>query len=613
MHAVLQLLEEEADIMRHSTVPLTVVEESRPRCNVCGSWNVGRAGKTFRATRQDIVQAYKCRRCGSTWRAGTFRGCWLPYDFVKPALDMARLGFSHRTIAMAVAEWSGRETVTGTTIANWVRRFGVEEPVSRPREPGKELLEAVKKQSKGPWVRLSDFGLMRRVKFGPEIRLKTKGYLSENGLYTVRECTRVARKLGVPLDALERYVVSVSAGVSGRSKPMNVTLPFQASGGHAFLLGLFHASGGIGGNTLHFAIDREVGEHLQSPRFINQVHETPVAVSQGKKPHGTRSYTYSLVMLDVLKALGLRTVKPIQLGDGKFVPSRHLTMVVPSWVRRELPSLHAFTEGYINGIKTTAGLAGREERRGLGSTPYLVTYSNVKVSFCNYNKQDLDRFVGIVVRHFRDLGVDGWLSRTRYDGRRMHHYSYAFHTLPQLAAFNARFMILRPMVRIKLALRLSKDPILNHITQRIRDIDAYVLGTVLEGPKTVPELAVLSPRRPYNMTTEQFLGPSVSRLVRMGVLKKAGNLLKYEPTVFATELAREYASRAKKKSDMKKSLDGKPLYYCPGCRAVGDTPKCVSCGALRPRCTKAELRRLWDPKAESIARSLLMAIPGGQR
>ncbi|MDG6948935.1 MAG: hypothetical protein JRM77_03640 [Nitrososphaerota archaeon] len=607
---MLQLLEEESETMRYSTIPLAVVEEARPRCNVCGSDDVGRAGMTFRATRQDFVRAYKCRKCGSSWRAMTFRGCWLPYDVVKPALDMARLGFSHRMIAMAVAEWSGRTSVSGTTIDNWVKRFGVEEPVPRAARPDERVLAAMKEAPRGPLVHVWDLGPMRRVKFGRGIGVKTKGLLSENGLYTVRYCVRVAKTAGIPLEALEKHVVSVSAGVSGRSRPLAARFPLRASGGHAFLLGLFYASGGIGGGTLHFAVDREVGEHLRSAEFAGQIGDAPLAVSQGKKPHGTRSYTYGIVMLDVLKALGLRTAKPVRLGNGKYVPSRHLTMAVPAWVRRGPASLHAFVEGYANGIKLTAGLAGREERPRPGfKVAHLVTYANLKLSFCNYNKRELDRFVRIVVSHFKDLGVTGWLTTARADGRKMHHLSYGFHTLSQLSAFSDRFAIYRPMVRVKLSLRLSKDPIVSHVLQRIRDTDAFVLGKVMEGPKTIAELAAASPRRPYNMTTEQFLKPSVNRLVRMGVLKAAGDLLKYDPAVFATELAREYSSRVRRKDEARLALEGKPLYYCPPCKAVGSTPRCESCKSLRPRCTKAALRRLWDPQARSMTRDLLAAIP----
>nr|WP_276977023.1 hypothetical protein [Ferrimicrobium acidiphilum] len=607
-------MEEEAETVKESVIPLVVVEEADPRCNVCGSSKVARAGRTFRATRQDLVQAYRCRRCGSTWRAGTFRGCWLSYDYVKPALDMARLGFSHRMIAQAVADWSGRRSVTGATISNWTKRFGVEEPTYALHEADPVVLTAIKEHPKGPLVHLSGFPPTRRVRFDSTVRLKTNGRLSENGFYTVAECVRVAKNARVSMGDLETCAVSVSAGVSGRSKPMSVKLPFHATEAHAFLLGLFHSSGGIGGNTLHFAVDREVGEYLRSPRFISQVHEAATAVSQGTKPHGTRSYHYSLVMLDVLRALGLRTARPIRLGNGKFVPSRHLTMSIPGWVRRESASLHAFVEGYINGIKTTAGLAGREEMPRAGfKVSHLVTYANMKVSFCNYNKQELDAFVDTVVNHFRDLGIGGWLTKARDDGRAMHHYSYGFHTLPQLAAFKKTFMMLRPMVKAKLSLRLSKDPVVRHIIQRIRDTDAFVLDNVMAGPKTMADLAAASPRRPYNMTVEQFLRPSVNRLVRMGVLKDTGGVLKYEPMVFVTELAREYSSRILMKDETKRALEGRPLYSCSVCRTVGNTPKCESCKGLRPRCTKAELRRLWDPKAKSIMRDLLTAASEARR
>lgn len=139
-------------------------------------------------------------------------------------------------------------------------------------------------------------------------------------------------------------------------------------------------------------------------------------------------------------------------------------------------------------------------------------------------------------------------------------------------------------------------------------MDGYVLGMLLDGPKTFAQLVEECPKRPYNSTTADVMRPSVDRLKGMGVIVQDGDVWRYEPTQFALGLARYYLERYSTKQSKRKTLSTKELYICRPCNSVGETSTCDVCGGPRERCTSYELRRIWDPKARKIGLGLIAAV-----
>lgn len=603
---------------------IKVVEEERPRCRICGSFKVGRAGKHLRAMSNEIMQVYRCHKCGSSFTAQGYRGHKVPKEMIVRALQMVAKGSSLNATAKAVAEWRGKHTAP-QTIAQWVDAFAPGLPIgTQPSVADAKTLQAIQVVPvSGPVIHLYDMSASRRVALHPSIReIVHHDVVRDHNLYqlvhgptnktrrlSIRQTKRLAKTIGLDEEQMEGYVRAIYAGRSGLTRPIRTRFPIKANGGYAFLLGLFYASGGIGEAEIKFAVDRAVGEYLRQEISL-LIGEVPTFRKQGSvnhPAHGAHSVAYTRTMLEILTKFGLKTAEPRRLGKGKFVPSRYMTLGVPLWVRREPYFLHRFVEGYFNGLKTQAGLCGRVDERG---RPHTSTYTNVKVLFCSRNERELMRFIKVVVDHLQKLGVyPGWVSKQHNDGRVMKNFCYGVHSRYPLTNLRKNVLIIRPMIRTKLDLALNRDPIVKQVVQRLPEgMATYVLGMLLEGPKSLKDLAADCPRRPYNMTQETLLQPWVSHLQEMGVVVEKDGLLHYEPSRFATTLAAQLMERYETTMRKKQSLAFKPLYRCAKCRTMGDTPTCESCGEKRPRVAQWELRRLWDPKAKKIADDLMTTL-----
>ena len=615
------------------TPRLSFVFEEHPRCHICGSAHMGGAGQAVMSGfTQDVVRRYKCLDCGHTQTAGVYLQNKFTRDVIFRAIRMIGQGYSYRVISEAITDWTGR-SVTGQSVRRWAEKYRPEFlHLQRARRPTPATLRAVRSRGRGgPVMHLFDFRSTRRVQLDepfwdlvvhgtfesrPDIYQKKFHRAAGTRYLSIDQCRASARMLGLTMRQLERHAVAIYAGKSGQSKRVAVRFPLRANRELAFLIGLFYSSGGAT-SDLHFAVDKQVGEYLQSPAFVAGVGEAPTNLMQGsklRKAHGTHSFAYSITMLDILRHFGLKTTPHlIHLGDGKWVPSRGLTVRVPTWIRHDLAFRHRFVEGYINGLHISAGLAGRMDYRKPIAAPWStdmrrVTYANVKISFSNRNEKELLQLVRLVVKHLKAFGVDGWTSHLRQDGRKMQHYSYGFHSLGPLESFYRHFLVLRPNVEAKLRLRLDRNPLTVHILQKTKDLDNFVLGTLMKGPRTLDELADLCPRRPYNMPTSLLLAPSLTRLERMGVLVKKGTRWVYSPRRFALEQAQYYADRLKRKQGIVDRLRNKQLYICYNCHDVGTSPTCETCGRRGlPRCTDYQLRRFRDNKAVYLVKALRAA------
>ncbi len=529
------------------------------------------------AARGELLQNYRCRKCGTSFTADHYRGDKLRRSTVDQAVAAVKAGHSIEQVVQELRRQD--KQVTNTTVRRWLRLHAPELVwTKQDSAPLPGLLEKAKTPPADP--RVPSFGLnnvasSRRLvtdrEFTAGVRKAIRGRYSAysdeyHSLYsfgryddyqtwapTMRVFKRTCKKLGIPEGEVLKHVTALLSGRSGQSKPVKGPFPVKANGGFAFLLGLFYASGGIGGNSLHFAVDLEVAEYLRN-ELAGEVRERPAIVKQGSQnraAHGTYSVTYSLLMLDVLKKFGLKIVPPIQLGRGKWVPSRYLMLGVPYWVRREPHFLHRFVEGYLNGIKLNVGLEGRMEKRRAGNGAYETIFCTAKVNFCSRDSSRVDSFAKIVTRHLRELGVKpGYYSRTRTDGRPMQHTSYSWHTLAGLSNFANAFRVLRPNPSMKISLRIraSSDPVLRRILTRTSDLDNHVLGRlILEGPKSEDELAARCPRRPYNATSADLLHPSIQKLSVMGAIVKGSGKWRYDPAVFAKTTASYYRERVQGK------------------------------------------------------------------
>lgn len=615
---------------------LRLVESERPRCLACGSRDVGMAGKHLRVSKGELVQNYRCKRCGTSFLADVYPWGKRPREDVDLAVSLAKKRLTYADIARKL--YADSRPISSQTIKKWIEKFApaLKHEYADPK-PDPKVLEALKRKvdtRRLPAIRFADLGSSRRVLLDASFRSKAQRELSSyspvyHSLYSysrhahhtptwapsVKRARQAAKLLGLSESQLEKHVLRIYSGRSGQSKILSSGLPLRANGSFAFLMGLFYASGGIGGGTLHFAVDRQVGEYLRY-ELSNELHEIPEFVSQGRKPHGSMSLTYGLTMLSVLRKFGLKVAGPVQLGKGKWVPSRSITLGIPRWIRREPSLMHRFVEGYINGLKTSCELKGIIDRSPRNVTegklrrvPHPTTVGKISANFCSYNRRELLAFIRPFVAHLQSLGVTGWLRRARTDHRKMLHYQYSFHTLPQMKNFQENFLMLRPTIRLKLLLRLTEDPVIKKVTQRIRGLDGFVLGSLLEGPKTSEQLARACPRRPYNMTQTQLLQPSLDRLSRMGVISIIGKKWRYQPRRFALALARGYMADFEARSAKIRKLNTSPkLYLCRACGTVGERARCDLCGRQREPCGRNQLRRLNNPRARLMARELIKSV-----
>jgi transposase-like protein len=579
---------EEAGEM-NSTV-LQLVDQPKPKCSACGSMKVGTAGKKLRATTGELVQRYRCRRCGTSFQADTYRMGKTPRAVVDLAVSMAREGMAINRIQQELPRRTGVSR-SHHQIRRWLALYAPELSW-RQHEPKVDagalrLSKIPPRRPKVPSFGLDDVRGNRRILIDEEltsrVRERVRGkysaysrayhslYSNGRAVYTrgqwaptIRFYRSLSRKLGIPAKVTEKHVAGVMAGKSGRAKAFRGPFPVSANGGFAFLIGLFYASGSTRSTfEPHFAVDREVAVYLQE-ELSQEVHESPTLLAQGsenKPEHGTHDATYGKIMLQVLKKFGLKLAKPVQLGRGKYVPSRYLVLGVPNWIKREPYFLHRFVEGYANGLKLSVGLEGRLDGRAERGTFYPTVYCTAKLSFCCRDAGQLEEFSRVVEKHLSDLGVGpGYLTRNRLDGRKMQHRSYSWHTMAGLRNFRDAFLVLRPMAKLKIGLRLNPDPVIKHVLQRTRDLDNYVLGSLVEGPKTEDALANLCPRRPYNITTTELLRPSIGRLAEMKVIRKNGPEWVYDPAGFVDDLADYFRRRVRAEQVQRALVKQDPMH-----------------------------------------------------
>lgn len=464
-------------------------------------------------------------------------------------------------------------------------------------------------------IHLKDFmNSKRRVVFDNEIyamiivpRFSSRSfeYHSKFGKssYPIEKCPYLARKIGMSLGELGKHVIEIH---SGSAKIFKGPFPIKVNQDYAFLMGLFYSAGGIGKNALRFSVDAPVMDYL-------------LTLKKGLREKGTlrsgwhkgrlnddlkRRICYSQVMFDLLKAFGLKTAPSFNLGKknfGKYVPSRYLVCDIPSWVKRNERFMHYFVEGYANGMKCHAKLNGARDcpDRNYANKrrPHLQIHFGIHFGFSCYDDADQAlRFTKEFVRHLESHdGIHGWITRQRRDGRRNQHYVFNFHDISSITHFRNKFHIFRPMLNLKLNLRLAatKDKTLSYILQRTKNLDNYVLGMIYEEPKTMEEICAHCPKRPYNMTVQQVLTPSVEKLRRLKVLKETDGKLIYEPSEFKQLIIESLRNRIEAKDRQIRMMSDKFLFLCRACRQVATQGgACETCGKLREPCTRFQLHRL---------------------
>ncbi len=380
-------------------------------------------------------------------------------------------------------------------------------------------------------------------------------------------------------------------------------MPIKANEDWAFLIGLFYSSGGSQQNEIHFAIEKPVIAYLQSDLFVKSIGARAEPVSQGrKKPHGTYQVRYAKVILDVLKGLSVKTATSFRLGNGKWVPSRYLALAVPSWIKDDRDYMNRFVEGYINGLRASAALKGRLDNgkaRGARSgyangSPHLQVFFNININFCCHRMKDVVEFMRDVTDYLASLGIKGYISRERNDGRTNIHFCYGFHDMTSLQIFTEHFRLMKTRMRLRPLLRLAatKDTVLNFALQRTGGMDNYVLGMLYEKPRTLKELIDNCPKRPYNMTVLQVIKPSIDKLIQMGVIKIKDDTLVYEPSQFRESMIAAFKEKIAERKQKLRALSDKLLYVCRKCSTGGEEVACYHCGKEREPCTRNELRRL---------------------
>lgn len=141
---------------KHPKVKVQLIEDANPRCIVCGSAEMVKSGthmagfSSHSIRGPTFVQRYRCKRCGSSQRAGANRKAGPRYrfdsDFVNHAMSLVRSGKSTRVVSEAVERKFGL-SVSSATVYKWAKMF-LKKDWGRDRTARAKVLNVLKSSTK---------------------------------------------------------------------------------------------------------------------------------------------------------------------------------------------------------------------------------------------------------------------------------------------------------------------------------------------------------------------------------------------------------------------------------------------------------------------------------
>ena len=108
------------------TSELRVVTEAKPRCRLCGSVRTVKVTKRLNKD-FELVQAYRCLRCGTNFQAGRGYHKWYPQEMVVAAVKAYRSGMTAAEVQEFLRkQFPERKTFPSTNpILQWAKRARV--------------------------------------------------------------------------------------------------------------------------------------------------------------------------------------------------------------------------------------------------------------------------------------------------------------------------------------------------------------------------------------------------------------------------------------------------------------------------------------------------------
>ena len=123
------------------TASVRVILEDHPQCRVCDSKDVLRTGLRFRSSTESLAEGYLCKRCGTSFTAGTWFGKQFPRATIEQAVKMAKAGRRLIAICREVGSRAG-SPVSYQTVLRWLDEFT---PGLAYREAHKDEIAASKR------------------------------------------------------------------------------------------------------------------------------------------------------------------------------------------------------------------------------------------------------------------------------------------------------------------------------------------------------------------------------------------------------------------------------------------------------------------------------------
>lgn len=345
------------------------------------------------------------------------------------------------------------------------------------------------------------------------------GYKGKVGFHKpyipARWVKEIVKYSGIPYEDLEKNIVSARSGYGGKEVYFPQRFPVKVTEDHAWLLGLFFSSGGIGnrkrgrtrypfGRCLRLAVSDpiiekllEIGHrigdvpHIYDPNIrvrTRKVKRTGIGNRRRKRAK------FHAVTLEILVKFGLPKYSIAVKnqygwdthGKGRLYSLRNIGLKVPRWIWKNDRFMHAFLEGYINGQKTASWAYSKPYKN------YRVIECHVQVRSAGMNKRQTLCFLGKITKYLRKLGVTGLIRPMSYPNSRLTYWrSFEIFRDESLCKLFDEFEILRPDLRARLFLMKHKNPLMIRILQNLDNLTTVVFGVLLEKPQTIEELSIL--------------------------------------------------------------------------------------------------------------------------
>lgn len=452
------------------------------------------------------------------------------------------------------------------------------------------------------YKRPDGFGTARRRKIkinGRPIRLE--------------ETFELAKRLHLSMKELERHVTYVQNGISINSKKMFCGFPIKANKDHAFLIGLFHATGGFSFNEddrgLRYNVDmgttlemKIIGERLGESARVNICESRKVKSSSGQLYWKKRCVvSFSKFMENILVKLGLERPpespykghlgQKFGYSHGRVMALRERKCTIPRWILKDGQFLHAYVEGYINSVKMQSYLYGGKDTNGkhrfLGQM--LLRFSGV-------DKRSLKKRTRIVIAHLESCGVKGHLRQIHpTSSKTLTHYEFVIFNREALRNLSLKFKIYSTYSAARLAAinKAIEDPLVLHALSQCDTDSSLILGALLlTSPISIKEL------RTHYRLDSPTLSKALVNLERLGLIKKElgkRDVCSFDSRVFRENLISHSQEEIRRAEDYVKEMSCKILYRCSICKAICTSP--THCGA----------------SSEPISRRYVLAPIMGQR